>query len=390
PVQPGLDLARGEGVRLEPTAGGVRRVSVWLPVDENGISPGALELSRPLDQEAQLVRWVVRDKALTSMGAVLVAVFLSVVVGLGFIGKPINALVLQARRIGAGDTSSRVAVVRRDEIGDLGHELNAMCEQLNAAREKLLAEADARVKTVEQLRHADRLSTVGKLAAGLAHELGTPLNVVSGRAKMIASGRLASDAVVENATIIHGQAARMTKIIRQLLDFARRGHAKKATVDVKALSRSVVELLTPLARKRGVVLSLDGGEGAAMLDVDAGQIEQVLSNLVVNGVDAISEGGEVVVRIRAEAATPPAGSEAEPGDYLRIDVQDSGAGIRKEDVGRVFEPFFTTKDVGLGTGLGLSVAHGIVREHGGWIAVQSEEKRGSCFSVYLPRPGETA
>jgi len=190
PVEPGLEPPRGEAIRLEPGTGGVRRVWVRLPVDETGITPGALELSRPLDQETELVRWVIRDKAITSLGAILVAIVLSVVVGLAFIGKPLKALVIQARRIGEGDTASRVTVVRRDEIGELGHELNVMCERLDAAREKLLAEAEARIKTVEQLRHADRLSTVGKLAAGLAHELGTPLNVVSGRATMIASGRL--------------------------------------------------------------------------------------------------------------------------------------------------------------------------------------------------------
>jgi len=177
----------------------------------------------------------------------------------------------------------------------------------------------------------------------------------------------------------------MTKIIRQLLDFARRGHAKKATVNLKELSRSVLELLTPLAKKRGVVFSLDSGDSAPMLEVDAGQVEQVLSNLIVNGIDAMSDGGELVVHIGEEQTPPPAGSGATPGDYLRIDVRDSGMGIRKEDLERVFEPFFTTKDVGLGTGLGLSVAHGIVRDHGGWIAVRSEENRGSCFSVYLPR-----
>jgi len=387
PAGPGPDLSRDEIVRLDPANGEGRRVSVWLPVSEPGVTPGGLELSRPLDQEAQLVRWVVRDKTLTSLGAVLVALALSLVVGLGFIGKPLNALVLQARRIGDGDTSSRVVVSRRDEIGELGHELNAMCDRLAVAREKLLGEVEARLKTVEQLRHADRLSTVGKLAAGLAHELGTPLNVVSGRAKMIASGRLPSEAAIENATIIYGQADRMTKIIRQLLDFARRGHAKKAKVDLNKLSRSVLDLLAPLAKKRGVVLELDGIDGA-VLDLDAGQFEQVLSNLVVNGIDATPEGGEMVVRIRSEVATPPAGSDAKPGDYLRVDVRDSGTGIRKDDLDRIFEPFFTTKDVGEGTGLGLSVAHGIVRDHGGWIAVQSGEHRGSCFSVYLPRAGE--
>jgi len=390
PAESGQELPPDEAVRLDSANGEKRRVFVWLHVAEQGVTPGALELSQTLDQEAELVRWVVRDKALTSLAAVLVAIALSLVVGLGFIGSPLKALVLQARRIGDGDITSRMVVTRKDEIGDLGHELNAMCGRLEAARAKLLEEAEARLRTVEQLRHADRLSTVGKLAAGLAHELGTPLNVVSGRAKMIASGRLAAEVAMENAAIIHGQTDRMTRIIRQLLDFARRGHAKKAKVDVTRLSRAVLDLLAPLAKKRGVVLSLDATSCAeAITDVDAGQIEQVLSNLVVNAMDAMAEGGEIVLRINSEQATPPAGSDAKPGEHLRIDVQDTGSGIRNEDLERIFEPFFTTKGVGEGTGLGLSVAHGIVRDHGGWIAVQSEANRGSCFSVFLPRASET-
>ncbi len=387
---PGSPPPRDEVVRLESDAAGMRRVSVHLPVVEEGVPPGALVLARPLDREAQLVRYVIRDKALTSLGAVLVAVLLSVVVGIGFIGRPLHELVQQARRIGDGDTSNRVLLRRHDEIGELGQELNAMCDRLDAARQKLVAEGEARVKMIEQLRHAERLSTVGKLAAGLAHELGTPLNVVAGRAKMISSGRLEPEAALENATIIHGQADRMTKIIRQLLDFARRGQAKKARVDVNDLGRNVIDLLRPMAKKRGVSLSFEGDEGGATIEIDAGQIEQVLSNLVVNGIDATPEGGEVSVHACTEDAEPPPGCDAIPGPYLRIDVRDTGVGIPPEDVDRVFEPFFTTKDVGLGTGLGLSVVHGIVRDHGGWIAVQSVEKQGSCFSVYLPRRVEAA
>jgi two-component system NtrC family sensor kinase len=119
--------------------------------------------------------------------------------------------------------------------------------------------------------------------------------------------------------------------------------------------------------------------------VDAGQIEQVLANLVTNAVDATPDGGAVIVHLAEEEATPPAGLDAKSGLYLRLDVRDEGTGIRKEDLARVFEPFFTTKEVGQGTGLGLSVAHGIVDDHGGWIAVRSEPNHGSCFSVYLPK-----
>ena len=180
----------------------------------------------------------------------------------------------------------------------------------------------------------------------------------------------------------------MTKIIRGLLEFARRGAATKRRTDLDDLARKAVALLAPLSKKRGIALRVEGAESPRILYADAGQIEQVLTNLMVNAVDATPEGGAVVIDIDEEDATPPAGNDAKPGVYLRLDVRDQGTGIRKEDLERVFEPFFTTKDVGEGTGLGLSVAHGIVHDHGGWIAVdtvEGEPNHGSCFSVYLPK-----
>jgi len=155
------------------------------------IPPGDIELSRPLDREEELVRGVVRDKAITTRLALLAAAIVATIVGRAFIGGPIRSL-----------------VGRNDELGELAEEVDSMSGQLAGAREQLNAAAEARLTALEQLRHADRLTTVGRLAAGLAHELGTPLNVVAGRAKMIASGKLAPDATAENATIIGGQAER--------------------------------------------------------------------------------------------------------------------------------------------------------------------------------------
>ncbi len=375
-------------VRIERGNGRGGRATVRLPVGGVGVTFGDLELSRPLDKEDELTRSVIRDEALTTLLALLLTVAVAVIVGRVFIGGPIRSLVEQVRRVGKGDLSVRLAVARADELGELADEVDGMCTQLADGREALKAEGEARIKTLEQLRHADRLSTVGKLAAGLAHELGTPLNVVSGRAKMIASGSLAPQVAAENATIIRGQADRMTKIIRQLLDFARQGGARKGRIDASELSRNVLALLTPLAKKRGVTLSLEGAEAARVVDADPVQLEQLVTNLVVNGVDASREGGAVVVVLREEDATAPAAQGAQDGSKhrpcLRLDVSDEGTGIREEDLAHVFEPFFTTKEVGAGTGLGLAVVHGIVHDHGGWIAVTSEANQGSCFSVYLP------
>jgi two-component system NtrC family sensor kinase len=142
-----------------------------------------------------------------------------------------------------------------------------------------------------------------------------------------------------------------------------------------------MELLQPMARKRGVTL-VCGERGPAPVEVDATQLQQVLANLVVNGIDAMPDGGELHVSVGRRALSPPDGGPARP--MTCVDVRDRGEGIPPEHLPRVFEPFFSTKGVGEGTGLGLSVSWGIVAEHGGWIGVQSRVGEGSCFTVALP------
>src|SRR4051812_15420719 len=150
-----------------------------------------------------------------------------------------------------------------------------MCDALAAANEATSRETAARLAAVEQLRHADRLTTVGKLASGIAHELGTPLNIVAGRGYMIASGEATGDEVADNARIIMEQTERMTRIIRQLLDFARPRPVEKARADVRALAAQTVALLRPMADKQRVSLSLVGPDEPAVAVVDAGQMQQV-------------------------------------------------------------------------------------------------------------------
>ncbi|MEO9234392.1 MAG: HAMP domain-containing sensor histidine kinase [Polyangiaceae bacterium] len=381
-------------VKRETNGDNIGRVSVFLPIAEDRMPAGAIELSRSLDQEAQLKHDAIRGEALTTALALLAAIGLGSIVGLRFLGRPIGALGARAKRIGDGDLSPSSTLAESDELGALEREMNAMCERLSDARQRVIDEAEARFKVTEQLRHADRLSTVGRLAAGLAHELGTPLNVVSGRAKMIASGKLEAEAVTENATIIGGQTTRMTKIIRGLLDFARQGAAKKSESDASKIVSDTVRLLEPMSKKRGISLIIEGAEHSCTLLADTGQLEQVLTNLVVNAVDATADGGKVVVKLDTVRAAPPPGHEEHDDEgravasCVCLAVSDQGTGIRAEDLAHVFEPFFTTKDVGEGTGLGLSVAHGIVRDHGGWIEVTSTPGEGTTFSVYLPRSGK--
>ncbi len=261
-------------------------------------------------------------------------------------------------------------------------------ERLKEALSRSEAEAAAHSEALEQLRRADRLATIGQLSSEIAHELGTPLNIVSARARRIETRDATPDEQVEYARIIGEQCARMTKIIRQLLDFARPRPPQRAPHDVRALVRQTLALIAPLAEKRRVSLVVDERAEAACAVLDPGRIQQALLNLIVNGLQAMPNGGRLTIGVRVGSPpprVPPEAQAAADAQYVRVDVQDEGVGIPKEDLGRIFEPFFTTKRVGEGTGVGLPVTVGIVREHRGWIDVESEVGRGSRFSVFLPR-----
>lgn len=210
---------------------------------------------------------------------------------------------------------------------------------------------------------------------------------------MISQNPATDETVRNNARIVMEQSQRMAQIIRQLLDFARAGKPNKASVDLHHLASSTLSLLRPIADKRRVTLQFDSSEPVSDVIADAAQVQQVVTNLVVNAVQASPEGSNVEVALRtAQRARRPGnpngpanGSDSEPG-FVCITVSDHGQGMGEETLERIFEPFFTTKDVGEGTGLGLAVAYGIVQEHGGFITVESKLGEGSRFEVYLPLP----
>jgi signal transduction histidine kinase len=240
---------------------------------------------------------------------------------------------------------------------------------------------------MDQVRQADRLVTVGKLASGVAHELGTPLNVVWARAKMVSSLGTATGSVdtANNGRIIAEQCENMTKIIRQLLDFARPRSPRKARVDLCQLVQHVLTLLSPMAQKKKVSFVTPVETTTALTaEIDANQIQQVLLNLVMNGIQAMGAGGALTVQVERRRASPPQPRDGAPEEYVALSVEDQGTGIPEEVRRHLFEPFFTTKGVGEGTGLGLSVSRGIVEEHRGWIEVQTEPEKGSRFTVFLP------
>ena len=335
-----------------------------------------LEVRESLVDRDRFVHSAILDMLLGIGVSITVAGLLALLLNRAVVGRPIAQLVDRARRIGHGDLGTDGKLEAADELVDLWAELDAMCAGLVQANDRLTAEASARVRVTEQMRHAERLATVGKLAAGVAHELGTPLSVAAGHAEMIRRREVQGGDIEASARTVEDQIGRASKIVRQLLDFARRQGRADEEADAFGAAEEVKGMMENLAKKRDVVLAVEGDRVRASIPRE--RLVQVLTNLIGNAIDASMPGGSVTVVLKL---VKPVG-EGEKR-WVRIDVVDHGAGITEENLPRVFEPFFTTKDVGEGTGLGLSVVHGIVHDQGGRVEVESRPNVETTFSVWL-------
>lgn len=365
-------LLAGEALPPEATEDDARSVAYLPVVRDDGRVGAVLALSRARSLARAEVWRAVRQHLLLllfELAGLLVGVYWAI---RRQIGQPLAQLTELARRIGDSDFGARVLTRRDDEVGRLARQMNTAAEQLQAAR--VAAEQASRQELVAKraLRHAERLKTVGQLGAGIAHELGTPLNVVVGRAKMILKGYVEGDELTESARIIAEQGERMTTLIHELLTFARRRPAEHTTVALGPLVDDTAKLLQPLLHKQRAQV-----EAAVAPDLtvhgDAAALQQVLTNLIMNAADA----GARTIRVSAEAAA----------DEVVLRVADDGEGMPPEVAAHVFDPFYTTKAVDQGTGLGLSITFGIVRDHDGHIHVESTPGEGTTFVVTLPRRG---
>ncbi len=342
-------------------ANGTRTAYSYVPLKVDGKNLGTVEVSQSVSDQDSLVRDSVNASLLSLLGVAGLSALVIYWGGVQLVGKPLDKLIDQVNQIGKGKLDQPPALTSHDELGRLAAAISQMSHRLSAQR--------------DTIRHTDRLGTIGTLAAGVAHEMGTPLNVVSGRAGLIASGKLSAEEVVSSAQTIKSESERMTAIIRQLLDFARQTPSPHGVIELQEIVSRTCDLMRPLVRKSEAELVLESTDAAMEIDGDAAQVQQVLTNLISNAIAAMPSGGTVTVSLGRDEDT----------DRVWVDVRDTGVGIRAENLNQVFEPFYTTKDVGEGTGLGLSIAYGIVREHGGEITVDSQQGQGTTFRVSFPR-----
>ncbi len=276
--------------------------------------------------------------------------------------QPLGRFVQYTNRIAEGDFSLiNPKRAFRDEFSNLAVAINRMIFES--------------MEKHKQLVQSRKMSAVGTLTSGIAHELNNPLNNISITTEALIENleSYTHDEIMEMLKDIFTQVDRASGTVRNLLDFTRLGHSKVESIDVSALIQSSLNLVKNECQLKGIKVEIDVAENLPKVKGNFRNLQQVFLNLFLNGIQAMGENG--IFNIHAAKRDE---------EFITVDVTDNGCGISKKNLERVFDPFFTTKDVGSGTGLGLSVSYGIIQEIGGRITVDSEEGRWTTFTVYLP------
>ncbi len=345
----------------------------------------------------------IRETRLTIIGLTLFTIILALVVTAWFLGmiiKPIKSLAIVTEEISQGHLATRIEIGRRDEIGQLATSFERMVDSLIKSRREVenyqaTLEDKIRERTCEledaqnQLVQSEKMGAIGQLAAGVAHELNNPLAGILGYSQFALeklSNRTAETITEKDIASfnrylgdIENQARRCKTIVQNLLKFSRSSQDSDATeFDLGAALIETVELLRHQLEMQQIQVVTKITASSPEIRGNAGKIQQVVTNLIINAMHATPQGGTITIGLRH---SPTLG---EFDGAVEIFVSDTGEGIPNEIIGKIFEPFFTTKAVGKGTGLGLSVSYGIIQDHGGEIKVTSEIGAGTTFVIILP------
>jgi len=357
----------------------------YAPIVESGEVVGAARLSLAFGSEFERL-----ERSRRLFFAYFVLDFL-LLFGLGsfmlrrIVVLPVSRLLAATERITAGDYSHPVHGAGSKEIGDLADAFNLMVHSLNVKKDEVeryvssLEEANQALQVArEETIRSEKLASVGVLAAGMAHEIGTPLSAIIGYAGMLKEDLAAEPDKADQADRIEREAHRIDRLVRELLDYARPRQPECERFAIGPFLAETVAMLDRQGLFKRVKVSFSVAEGILEPFIDRHQLLQVLINLLVNARDAMPDGGIISVSAAQVLNVP------EMNRAVTITVRDSGEGIAPEHLGKVFDPFFTTKDPGCGTGLGLAICARIVDGFGGKITVRSRRGEGTEFRVWLP------
>jgi two-component system NtrC family sensor kinase len=280
--------------------------------------------------------------------------------------RPIDNIVLMCKRLMLGELSARCKIKPSGEMGLLCSTINQMADSFEKFEENLQKE------TQLQIGQSEKLAAIGRLAAGIAHEINNPLTSVLNFAHLVKQKKANDEEDLRDLNVIIEETNRVRKIVRELLDFARQSPAKKENININQILQHLVSLIVKQKEFRDIrfVENYNGKLGS--FHADKNQIQQIFLNLLLNSAESIAQEGTITI------------STQDNNDNCIISITDTGCGIRSGELSKIFDPFYTTKPVGKGTGLGLSVSYGIVKQYGGEIHCDSKEGEGTTFSVTLP------
>lgn len=338
---------------------GKRYILMRMPIKGNDTRPSGELLIMTEDKLPEIIK-----NAHITVTFILVFIAVLSIVATGLIIrrvlKPVQALEMGAERIGKGDFRQRIDMKSGDEIGKLADAFNKMAENLEKMREM-----------EERLSHAERLASIGRFTAGIAHEMNNPIANIIGLLK-ITRREITDESIREDLDIAIKEAMRCGAIVRDLLLYSRQSPPHKEPLHINSLVEEVVKTIEQSQDLTGIEIIFSPGNDLPAIYADPVQIEQVMRNLILNAIQAIEDKGRITIETSKE------------GMNLLIKVTDTGKGMDAEEVEKIFYPFYTTKGTGEGTGLGLTVSYGIVQAHGGEIKVKSKKGEGSCFTVKIP------
>jgi two-component system NtrC family sensor kinase len=302
--------------------------------------------------------------------------------------NPLRAMVLATKKVSQGDLNHQVRIDFRDEIGQLAQSFNKMTENLKIANENLIQwgktlekRVEERTKEVREMQdylvQSEKLASLGKMAAGIAHEINNPLTSILINTHLMLEKLETTNEFFENLSLIADETSRCTQIVKGLLEFARQNPPQKVSISINDLIERTTQLLENQVSFQNIRILKELDHSLPPIKLDKSKIQQVFWNLLLNACQAMPRGGQIVISDKLSA----------DGKFIEVRFADNGVGIPREHLNKLFDPFFTTK--GAGTGLGLAVSYGIVQQHEGKIEVQSEPGRGTVFTLSLPLQAQT-
>ena len=352
-------------------------ITAYEPIEDIfGERVGMLYVGLPETKYKDMRRKAISVFIVITLAGILLAIGLGYIVA-NKIMKPVNRLIKASNEVSEGILSPDIGPVSKDEIGVLQKTFKDMTESLKERDRRRREESENR------LLQSEKQASVGRLAAGVAHEINNPLTGVLTYTHMLLRRKDIDDDIRSDLQTIVESTERVRKIVKGLLDFSRQTKLEREPTDVNLLIKTCISLMENQALLKGVSIHFHEGENLPPVTLDRSQVQSVLLNMIINALDASSAGGSINLYT---ATGLSAGDSAKNG--VEITIADTGVGIAQKDLDKLFEPFFSTKEVGKGTGLGLAVSYGIVQRHGGNIRVQSEVGKGTRFFIWLPIEGE--